>query len=82
MSSQPLRVQRRPQKRDFEGKTIARFVRSANNVVRFEFSDGTELEMWAECYTHLNFPVLADSMDVTQDAEERHNWKAGIVKCR
>jgi hypothetical protein len=37
----PDHIHRRPIKRDFEGKTVKRFVRSTDNVWKFYFTDGT-----------------------------------------
>jgi hypothetical protein len=34
-------IHRRPTKRDFQGKTIKRFVRSADNLWKFWFTDGS-----------------------------------------
>ena len=39
---------RRPTKRDFEGKTIKRFVRSADNIWKFYFTDGTSLAIQSD----------------------------------
>ena len=41
---------RRPTKRDFEGKTIKRFVRTADNVWRFWFTDGTAFAIQSEIF--------------------------------
>ena len=46
---------RKPKKSDFEGKTIAYFERSADNVWRIEFTDNTRIEIWAECSDGLPF---------------------------
>lgn len=41
---------RRPMKRDFEGKTIKRFQRSADNVYRFWFTDGSAFAIQSELF--------------------------------
>jgi len=41
---------RRPLKRDFEGKTIKRFQRSADNIWRFWFTDGTAVAIQSELF--------------------------------
>lgn len=41
---------KRPTKRDFEGKTIKRFIRSADNVWRFHFTDGTRLAIQSDLF--------------------------------
>lgn len=41
---------RRPVRRDFEGKTIKRFVRSADNIWRFKFTDGSSIAIQSETF--------------------------------
>ena len=41
-------VHRRPQKNDFENKTIIRFESNADNIWRIWFSDGTAFAIQAE----------------------------------
>lgn len=41
---------RRPLKRDFEGKTVKRFTRSADNLWKFHFSDGTSFAIQSELF--------------------------------
>jgi len=41
---------RRPMKRDFEGKTIYRFVRTADNVWQVYFTDGTAFAIQSELH--------------------------------
>jgi hypothetical protein len=48
-------VHRRPKKRDFEGKTITRFHRSADNIWRIWFTDGTAFGIQSEIF----YPGLA-----------------------
>lgn len=38
---------------DFVGKVVAKVDSSAHNVTRFEFTDGTTLELWAESFHSL-----------------------------
>lgn len=47
---------RRPRKRDFEGKTVTRFVRTADNIWRFWFSDGTSFAIQSE--THYGAAIM------------------------
>jgi len=49
---------RRPRKKDFEGKTIKRFKRDADNVWHFEFTDGTKIEVWSEMMGWPSLPLL------------------------
>lgn len=44
----PDHVHRRPTKRDFEGKTIKRFIRSADNVWKLYFTDGTSFAIQSD----------------------------------
>ncbi len=44
----PEHRHRRPQKRDFEGKTIKKFRRSADNIWRFWFTDGTSFAIQSD----------------------------------
>jgi hypothetical protein len=41
---------RKPMKKDFEGKTIKKFSRSADNIWRFWFTDGTAFAIQSEVY--------------------------------
>lgn len=43
-------VHRRPKKKDFEGKTIKRFVRSADNIWKFWFTDGTSFAIQSDSF--------------------------------
>lgn len=47
---------RRPRKADFEGKAIKRFIRSGDNIWRFEFTDGTRFAIQSELY--FGIPIL------------------------
>jgi hypothetical protein len=40
---------------DFVGKTITAVDNSAVNVLKFKFSDGTELQLWSEIVILLNY---------------------------
>jgi len=46
--SVPEHVHRRPKKQDFEGKTVKRFERTADNVWRLWFTDGTAFAIETE----------------------------------
>ena len=41
---------RRPTKRDFEGKTVKRFIRTADNVYKFWFTDGTAFAIQSDLH--------------------------------
>ena len=43
-------IHRRPRKRDFEGKTIGRFERSADNMWRIWFTDGTAFAIQSDSF--------------------------------
>ena len=43
-------IHRRPKKIDFEGKTIRRFQRSADNIWRFWFTDGTAFAIQSDSF--------------------------------
>lgn len=43
-------IHRRPTKRDFEGKTIKRFIRSGDNVWRLWFTDGTAFAIQSDSF--------------------------------
>ena len=51
---------RKPTKRDFEGKTIKKFVRSADNMWHFEFTDGTRFAVQSELHFGLAVMDLCD----------------------
>lgn len=50
MTTQSEHVHRRPKKRDFEGKTVKRFQRTADNVWRIWFTDGTAFAIQSETF--------------------------------
>jgi hypothetical protein len=50
-------VHRRPRKKDFEGKTIRRFVRTADNIWKFYFTDGTSLAIQSETFGFGPYPL-------------------------
>jgi hypothetical protein len=52
----PDHIHRRPKKKDFEGKTIKKFQKSADNIWRFWFSDGTAFAVQSE--THFGLAVM------------------------
>lgn len=41
-------IHRRPRRKDFEGKTVRRFERSADNIWRIWFTDGTAFAIQCE----------------------------------
>lgn len=43
-------IHRRPKKPDFEGKTIQRFIRTADNVWKFRFTDGSSLAIQSDLF--------------------------------
>lgn len=47
---------RKPKKRDFQGKTVKRFLRRADNIWQFEFTDGTAFAIQSEL--HCGFPIM------------------------
>lgn len=53
-------VHRRPLKRDFEGKTVKRFVRSADNVWRLWFTDGTAFAIQSDLFSGLACMEICD----------------------
>ena len=50
MTEETDHVHRRPTKKDFQGKTVKRFVCSADNVWRFWFTDGTAFAIQSEIF--------------------------------
>lgn len=46
-------VHRRPTKRDFEGRTVKRFVRSADNIWKFYFTEGPPLAIQSDLFSGL-----------------------------
>ena len=53
-------VHRRPKKKDFEGKSIKRFQKSADNIWRFWFDDGTSFAIQSETHHGLAIMELCD----------------------
>lgn len=51
---------RRPKKSDFEGKTIKRFVRTADNIWKFYFTDGTSFAIQSEFHYGLALMELCE----------------------
>jgi hypothetical protein len=47
---------RRPKKIDFEGKTVKRFICTADNVWKFYFTDGSEFAIQSEL--HFGLPIM------------------------
>lgn len=46
-------LHRRPFKRDFEGKTIRKFRRDADNIWRFWFTDGSAFAIQSDLFSGL-----------------------------
>ena len=46
----PEHVHRRPTKKDFEGKTVKRFVRSSDNVWKLYFTDGSAFAIQSDLF--------------------------------
>lgn len=55
---------RKVRSKDFVGKTVKSVDATASNVVRFNFTDGSNVELWAEV-THMGIPVI--EVDPTSD---------------
>lgn len=53
-------IHRRPKKQDFEGRTIKRFIKTADNIWRFEFTDGKKLAIQSELYYGLPIMELCE----------------------
>lgn len=53
-------VHRRPTKKDFEGKTVKRFVRSADNVWKLYFTDGTAFAIQSDLFHGLACMEVCD----------------------
>jgi hypothetical protein len=51
---------RRPKKPDFEGKTIKRFARTADNIWKFWFTDGTAFAIQSELFHGLTCMELCE----------------------
>jgi hypothetical protein len=51
---------RRPRKKDFEGKTIKRFVRTADNIWKFWFLDGSSFAIQSDLHYGLAVMELCD----------------------
>lgn len=51
---------RRPKKRDFEGKTVKRFSRTADNVWRIWFTDGSAFAIQSDLFHGLPCMELCD----------------------
>lgn len=43
-------VHRKPRKSDFEGKTVKRFIYTADNIFKFFFTDGTSLAIQSDLH--------------------------------
>lgn len=65
--SQPIEHQhRRPNKADFEGKTIRRFIRSADNIWRFQFTDGSRLAIQSDLFHGLPIMELCEACGIKE----------------
>lgn len=51
---------RRPKKKDFEGKTVKRFVCSADNIWKFWFTDGTFFAVQSDLHHGIAIMELCD----------------------
>lgn len=60
---------RRPEKEDFEGKTITRFEPDADNVWRFWFTDGTAFAVQSESNDGIGYMELCDVCVGSEDAD-------------
>lgn len=49
---------RKVNKSDFEGKTVQNIDARAANVIKFTFTDGATLEIWAETFSSLGIPIM------------------------
>ena len=49
---------RKVKKSDFAGKTVKSINTKACNVIKFTFTDGTKLEIWAELFSSLGIPGM------------------------
>lgn len=58
---------RTPRKKDWEGKMVKRFVRSADNVWRIYFADGSAFAIQSEL--HYGLPIM-ELCDVCVDIPE------------
>lgn len=52
-------VHRRPKKKDFERKTIRKFVLEADNIWKFEFTDGSRLAIQSDSFGHYGVACMA-----------------------
>ena len=64
---------RRLRKSDFEGKTIVNAYVDADNVLSLDFSDGTEISVWAKPSFDPGHETLAQL--ITTDARRKHAKK-------
>lgn len=53
-------IHRRPRKTDFEGKTVKRFIQSADNIWKIEFQDGSKFAIQSELYYGLPIMELCE----------------------
>jgi hypothetical protein len=52
---------------DFVGKTVKSVTYECCNMWRFDFTDGTSLEVWAECtYDGIPYLLVDDVMNLPQ----------------
>ena len=51
---------RRPKRKDFEGKTVAKFRRDADNIWRIWFTDGSAFAIQAETTQGIGYMELCD----------------------
>lgn len=64
-----LHEHRRPEKSDFEGKTVSRFEPDADNVWRIWFTDGTAFAIQSESSSAgIGYMELCDVCVETEDA--------------
>lgn len=55
-----LHIHRRPKKADFEGKTVKRFICSADNIWRIVFTDGSRFAIQCETDNGIPYMELCD----------------------
>lgn len=51
---------RRPKKTDFEGKTVKRFTRTADNLWKFSFTDGSSFAIQCEAERGLSYMEICE----------------------
>lgn len=62
-------LHRRPRKKDFEGKTIAKFSRLGDNIWSFHFTDGSTFAIQSETFSYGSYGSVA-SMVLCEECAE------------